>query len=314
MTPTTDHARSGNVETQWTPAGANLRVQLACPKCGVTGWVKWSSLNRAMHCPKCGCEFLMGRHGQLLSLGDLPQVRFTCPRCGKSGWLPSTSFIRNAQCADCKLPLVAGPDQRLHGAREAAQMQREAAEQARGMSHRQWLLANARGATGQTRGLHIVALVVSLVAAAGVAAGVATTLFDRSAEALARRFTAACLAGDRGALDFLERDPVQAVELERFRLRQFASILDKHRPSGDRVSIDVAVVRATADARVLEIRLASGFLGTRTHEQVWYLRDGQWCFGAQQTLAAQDHAAAPPAAPASPTDRARRQRSAMRNS
>jgi hypothetical protein len=85
MTTRKEPGREREIAEQPAAVGANLRLALACPQCGAGGWIKWTSLNRAIHCPKCGCEFLIARNGQLLSLGDLPRVRFACPRCGKSG-------------------------------------------------------------------------------------------------------------------------------------------------------------------------------------------------------------------------------------
>src|SRR5690606_25608474 len=56
-------------------------VSLSCPQCGHSGWTQWKKLRRGMRCPKCQCQFLLDRNGQILTEEELPQIKFSCPRC-----------------------------------------------------------------------------------------------------------------------------------------------------------------------------------------------------------------------------------------
>jgi hypothetical protein len=66
--------------------------------------------------------------------------------------------------------------------------------------------------------------------------------------------------------------------------------VDKVRPPGDRVTIDVVVLAETADTRQLEVRMTSDFFGSRSHVQIWRQQQGHGRFDAQATLAKQEEA------------------------
>jgi ribosomal protein L37E len=264
-----------------------LRLALSCPNCGVTGWVKWSSLERGIHCPKCKCQFLIGRTGQIHDMRSLPKTRYTCPRCGKSGSIPATFVVQKSECTDCKLPLVAGPDQRLHGVKEAAALHKAA--QARRESYASWLHSNFRHSDGRLRVAHLlVASILLLAVTIGGALGIRSWL-DGSPETLARRFTQRCLAGDFArAAGYLDDDDVQRIEFQRWQMRHFTSIISKYRPTGDRVAVDVHLLQEQGDQRTVRVELSSAFLGKRAIEQVWRKYDDAWRFDATATLRKED--------------------------
>jgi hypothetical protein len=268
--------------------GDDLHLSLACPECGASGWVRWASLQRGMSCPKCGCHFHVARNGQLQSDDDLPRVRFHCPRCHQAGAIPAIYRVRRAKCGACKLPLEIGPDAQLHGAKEAAEMRRAATSavvsSVAAPSKFQQFISNENSHM-RTLSL-IVGGVFTLALAAAVITG-AGALFASTPEGEVRSFTYACLAGDwKNAEQWLpENDDVARIEFQRWRGFYFTSILDKHRPAGDKVQI--AVVRQennTADA-VFIATLRSPMLGNREIRQHWRERDGGWEFDVLATLA-----------------------------
>jgi len=276
---------------------ATLRLSLACPQCGVTGWVKWTSLARGIHCPKCQCEFLIAKNGQVASYRDLPQTRYSCPRCGKSGSLPTQLVVRKAECVDCKLPLMAGPDHQLHGVKEATALRRVAEAQARDESYAAWLKANLRHGDGRIRRWRLLAIVCCLAVAVTLITAAVRSWLDDSVETAARRFTQACLADNRSGRKYLpEGDEVQRLEFDRWWTRHFASIEAKHRPKGDRVRVEVDPSADGSPLRTLKIHLTSEFFGTRTLEQIWREQNGLWTFDCSETLAMTDRAP-PPSAP-----------------
>ncbi len=260
-----------------------FRIALCCPKCSATGWIEWQHLKHGLRCSKCSCHFLVTPTGQVRAQAELPQVRFTCPRCHRSGSIPDLLTIGGAECLSCRLPLVRGPDQRLHGLDEARELRRAASErQGKPSAAAEWFT----WPNGSLR-LGRVAWVAALTLGALLAGGLwLHTWFDVTPATLARRFTYVCLSGrwDR-AEDFLDDDPVQRAEFDRWRLRYFSSILDKHRPKGDSVEIEVEPLRESADALDYRVKLTSPFLGTRTLGQSWRLVQGEWRFDARVTLA-----------------------------
>lgn len=282
-----------------TAAVPPLRLLLSCPKCGVSGWIKWASLKRGIRCPKCRCEFLIGSGGQVHKVEELPQTRFTCPRCGKSGAIAATFVVQKAECGDCRLPLVAGPDRKLHGMREAAAMQRAAKSLAQ-PTYREWLEGNFRRADGRVhRGYAMAAAGLTMIVL--LSAGFAfRAFFDNSPETMARRFTAQCLAGDfQAATRYLPDDDVQRVEFKRWRMRHFTSIIAKFRPTGDRVGLTATPLELSEAKATLQIEMTSNHLGSRSIKQVWRTDEsGGWQFDVCGTLAAEDGYQVPAALPA----------------
>lgn len=273
------------VEEQSRAFGGDLRLALSCPKCGVTGWVKLTSLNHGIHCPKCKAEFMVGRTGQMVSLVDQPQTRFTCPRCGKSGSVPSNLGIRRAACASCKLPLVAGPDQKLHGVKEAEELNRQAIKAKPAATWRSWLEKEIGARSHRAQTLFVTGVVTLVLAAlCGLGFAVAAIL-DDSPEKSVRRFTQLCLRDDgRAAGKLLVEDDIQKSQFERWQIMHFASIIDKHRPHGDSMKIEVEPRQVDGERGRFKVTLTSEFVGARSHEQVWRRQDGQWRFDAFATL------------------------------
>lgn len=272
-----------------------FRLSLECPKCKATGWIEWRRLNHGLRCSKCGCQFLVTPGGHVRAQSELPQIRFACPRCHRSGSIPDLLSIGGAECLSCRLPLVRGPDQRLHGLEEARELRRAAsAHEGKPSALAEWFTW-PNGSLRMGRAAAVAAVLFVLLIAGGLWL---RTLFDVTPEALAKRFTYVCLSGrwDR-AESFLEDDAVQRAEFDRWRLRHFSSILDKHRPKGDDVELGVETLKQTPDALVFKISLNSPFLGKRSVEQSWRNVDGQWRFDARATLAAQDGRRPKPAAP-----------------
>jgi hypothetical protein len=260
-------------------------MPLSCPGCGVSGWVDWNSLKNGIACPKCGCEFLIGRNGQVQSKADLPHRRFRCPRCRHAGAIPTRISSRGAACPACKLPLAPGPDGRLHAVEAAADLWSAAGEKAAQASARDRLVDRFVTSGGRIRAsaIGLGGLLLFVVLLGGAIA--MHWWFDQSCETLARQFVFACLSGqwDR-AEQFMADDPVQKAHFARWRVRYFTSILDSHRPRGDRVRVDVLVMEERPDSRVLGVSMKSAFLGTRSMIQQWRLEDGRWQFDARQTV------------------------------
>jgi hypothetical protein len=264
--------------------GANLRFSLACPKCGTIGWLKWSSLKYRIGCPKCKCSFWMGRNGQLQNYANVPQVRYECPRCGDAGSLPEQFVVHGVKCSTCKLPLARGPDQRLHETKHAEELQRAARKAKRSASKAQAskIFLDDRGRTSYLN----VALVFAI--AIGVSMGgywLFSGWIDTSLATTAGRFTRVCLSGNwNNAHQFMEDDAVQRAYFDRWRMRYFTSILDAHRPSGDKVTVTVETVKENPQKCVLNVTLSSPFIGERSHRQHWQCSNEIWLFDATATV------------------------------
>ena len=268
--------------------GDDLHLSLSCPKCGATGWIGWANLKRGMSCPKCACHFHVARNGQLSADEDLPHVRFHCPRCHQAGTIPAIFRVRKAKCGVCKLPLEIGPDEQLHGVKEAANLRREtAAAQALSAAAPSKFSQFFLTAGGQMRSANIV--LVSVVAVGLLAAAVAgaSALFTCTPESQVRSFTYTCLAGDWNAAEkFLPpEDDVALVEFQRWRSFYFTSILDKHRPAGDKVHVAVVREGENPADTVFVVTLSSPVLGSREVREHWHERDGRWEFDVVSTLA-----------------------------
>ncbi len=298
-------ATDQQASSQNSPAAGNreagFRLSLSCPKCSATGWIEWKHLNHGLRCSKCGCQFLVTPAGHVRAQAELPQIRFSCPRCHRSGSIPDLLSIGGAECLSCRLPLVRGPDQRLHGLKEAQELRRAATEPSHGRGAAMgWFLYP----NGSLRTSRAMAVVVGLVALLALGGWWLRSWFHVTPEALARRFTYVCLSGrwDR-AESYLEDDAVQRAEFDRWRLRYFSSILDKHRPKGDRLDIAIESRSPSAETRVFKVLLTSDFLGTRTLEECWRNVDGVWRFDARATLALHEAPRPKPAKPAVSTVR-----------
>ena len=283
--------------------GSDLRLVIACPECGDAGWIKWSQLNRFLGCRKCKCRFLISARGELCSSSELPQTHYKCPRCRASGSIPSMLAVRGVACGTCRLPLVAGPDRRLNGAKEAAAAERtakrEALEKRRRTPHRE--VTPGRDQLISLRVRRGV-LILPLVAAVVFLVGFGWMRFSgSSSDSRVRRFTLACLAQDwQRARGYLPDNDVQQIEFDRWRRRHFTSIVDAHRPVGDQVTVDVEILQETPARRSLRVILKSPSLGTRTHYQTWQNVGDQWMFDVGETLRREDQPVAAPTAEAGP--------------
>jgi hypothetical protein len=287
-------ARRDNVGSATAPRDS-LKVSLDCPECGATGLVDWKSLNNGMGCPQCGCRFLIGRGGRVLSQADLPHVRYTCPRCKKSAAVPSMLAVRGIDCAGCELPLVLGPDQRLYSVAEADERWRSAGMASRRPSLADWLTKKFTKSDGRVRMPVVFSSAAALAVVVVFVIVTVVSMFDRSPETLARRFVQTCLTGDWDAATlFFGDDAVQQASFDRWRLHYFPSILDQHRPAGDKVDVTVRVLEDDANTRLFLVTLKSEFLGSRSQVQNWHLRDGQWLFDARGTLARETTTASVP--------------------
>jgi hypothetical protein len=272
--------------------GGDLHLSLDCPQCGATGWAPWASLKRGMSCPKCHCHFHIASNGQLRNDELLPRVRFHCPRCHQAGAIPATFKIRKAKCGVCKLPLEIGPDEQLHGAKEAAEMRRRAAEAsvASAASNRrlpdflQQFLFQPDGKMRITNAVLVGILALGLLAAVVAGAG---SLFASTPEGEVRAFTYACLAGDWNTAEqsLPANDDVALSEFKRWRGFYFTSILDKHRPAGDKVQVAVTRETSTPSGSVFVATLTSPLVGERTIREHWREHDGKWQFDVVATLA-----------------------------
>jgi hypothetical protein len=123
-------------------------------------------------------------------------------------------------------------------------------------------------------------LALGLLAAVVAGAG---SLFTRTPEGTVRDFTYQCLAGDwNAAEEFLPPDDdVALVEFQRWRGFYFTSILDKHRPAGDSVQVDVV-----REGEAFVVTMTSRVIGKRTIREQWREQDGVWQFDPVATLAA----------------------------
>jgi hypothetical protein len=272
----------------------DLQLSLDCPQCGAGGWVRLASLQRGMTCPKCNCHFHVARNGQLRSDDKLPRVRFHCPRCHQAGSIPAAFKIRKAKCGACKLPLEIGPDEQLHGAKEAAKLRRATAV----IAARDSSIASSRLGTclqkfffladGKMRTTNVVLVsIFALGLLAAVVAG-AGSFFLNSPEGSVREFTYKCLAGDwHAAESFLPpNDDVALVEFQRWRGFYFTSILDKHRPTGDSVRVLIERKGNGTGTDVFVVTMTSSVIGKRIIREHWHEQDGKWEFDVVATLAA----------------------------
>ena len=268
---------------------ANVKLALTCPQCGAGGWTDLRRLKNGLKCAKCGCQFLVGSSGRLLKHDQLPQVRFACPRCKQTGSIPAQLAVRKAYCGACRLPLVAGPDQHLHGEMEAAQLWKAHSAAAGQQRMRERLKARFTTAQGRLLWLPAIsAVVLIIVGLTGLGYGL-NCMFDASPEAQVRDFTRTCLSGEWNAAHaFLLDDPLQWAEFDRWRVRHFSSLQDKIRPAGDRVEIGVNLIEEKGPLRVFEVVMQSKFMGTRTHQQHWRLEGETWQFDPHSTLAQSD--------------------------
>ncbi len=272
------------------PAGAfgELRVLLTCPECGADGWVAWRRLSRALICRQCQCQFALGRDGKLRARSEAPPVHYACPRCGQSGAIPAALVVRRAECGSCKLPLVRGPDQKLHGLDEVTQLQRAANRAARQPEAKQpaWIRV-FQTPSGLPHKPRLALAGVLLFGLLGLAVW-RLALRPASPESVAADFTSTCLTGQWTDTEaFLEDDLLQLSQFHRWRVRHFTSILDKYRPAGDSVEVQVETLDASPGRRKFRILLRSPFLGTRSHLQHWRERDERWYFDAHATVGGQ---------------------------
>ncbi len=286
---------SADVAKKKSPAGvgSDLRLSLTCPQCASSGWVEWHKLKRGLRCPKCRCEFLIDRTGQVLSQAEMRQVHFRCPRCNQSGSVPAALSIRKAECGACRLPLVSGPDNRLHGVEEVAAMRRAANMAAKQRKLKDRLAARFHTEDGQLRRWPVVYAVVLILVVLVLAGWGFSQLFDNSTTGRIRDFTQVCLAGKWkvATREYLPDDAVQRAEFDRWRVRYFSSILDAHRPKDDEVEIEVEPIEAgqpQSPQQVFRVTLKSTFIGERSHEQVWRLEGEAWSFDVLATLARTD--------------------------
>ncbi len=260
-------------------------LKLTCPQCKAAGQVDWHKLQHGLRCHRCQCEFMIAGGGKVVSLAELPQIHYECPRCRQSGTVPAPLAGRAPTCPHCKLALERGPDHRLRGAEQSREKWQSAVERAKTERASRKSEADLREDRRRFRRW--------MLATAGVVAGCVSLLIarqawiDASPTLLARGFTTSCLAGDwqQAAHYFDEEDAVQQVEFDRWRVRHFSSILDTHRPTGDRVRMTVDVLEETESEVKLKVTLESSFLGVRSHTQRWDLREGEWKFNSLRTLA-----------------------------
>lgn len=266
----------------------DLNVSLACPQCGHSGWTQWKKLRRGMRCPKCQCQFLLDRNGQLMTEEELPQIKFSCPRCGQNGSIPKLFNVRKAACGVCKLQLVIGPDNQLHGADEVAKMRR--AQNSAALEQKTKEYAAARGLPQAAPPANRKRIILAGAAAAVVVvAAIWWMAGGASPGGRVSDFTATCLTGRwNDCYAYILDDDVAQIEFDRWRIRYFPSIVDKVRPKDDTVEIDVELLSETTDQRVFRVTLRSPFIGTRQHVQHWIASEGGWWFDPAETLRATD--------------------------
>ncbi|HEX6962501.1 MAG TPA: hypothetical protein VF175_11585 [Lacipirellula sp.] len=263
-----------------------LRIPIQCPQCSTMGLVGWTSLQNGIRCPECDCEFIVAKGGHIRKLADLPHIRYSCPRCSQSGLIPDVPGGRAAKCPGCGLPLARGPNQRMNGVSEAAEQWKANLGKPRSDSWLDRVRRQIVTPDGRWHRTRIALLAAPWAIAAIYGLHTLTALLDRSPEAMARRFTAACLSDKPdAALAYLEDDAVQQVELDRWRTWQFASILDRHRPDGDAVTIEVKPIESRSVYRILLVTLRSPHIGTRRHVQHWRDHGNRWLFDSRATMA-----------------------------
>lgn len=266
-----------------------MSMPIACPQCKMHGLVHLTRLQNAIKCPQCACEFIVVKGGDIKQVRELPHVRYACPRCHKSGLIPAPLAGRGAKCPGCRLPLVRGPDQRLHGAEEAKKRWKAYAEAEGRPSFSERISKTLTHPDGSLRKENMALMCAPLAALVGAALYVLLAVFDHSVETKSQKFTLACLSGiDERIRTYIEDDAVQDVELKRWRTRHFTSIADRHRPTGDKVAVEVKSIENRSSRRVLLVTMKSEFIGTRRHVQYWREVDAAWRFDALATLAEED--------------------------
>lgn len=283
-----DESFERDEDAQTAAIGGSMRVVLSCPRCAANVRVEWKDLRGGLCCPKCRCQFVLDRTGKTQSLKDLPHVSYACPRCKQVGSLPEVLPVKRVDCLACGLPLERGPDQRFHDQSEAERLRKETRREARLPERAAWQKF-LRKHDGSLQVLNVAALAaVGMLLLTGMSLAIAHML-DDSPERRLRDFTYVCLTGEwDDATGFMPDDDVQRAEFDRWRVRYFPSILDKHRPAGDHVTIDVETISQTPELRVFAVTLQSPFLGERRHEQRWQLSDGVWQFDAVRTIRGSD--------------------------
>lgn len=275
--------RDGETRPSRQPGG--MGISLDCPDCGVEGWVDWKSLKNGIGCPKCGCQFIIGRNGQVISRADMEHTRFTCPRCKHAEAIPTALCGRGSRCPKCELPIALGPDKKLHEAEVAAELWREKNAAAQKASFFDRLVERFHTKDGHVRSGLMVFSGLLLSAVLVVASMAAYSLFDNSPETMAHRFTRTCLSGDWDAAeDYLIDNDLQRAQFQMWRSRYFTSIIDKFRPAGDRVSINVETLNAAPASRVFRVTINSPFVGSRNYIEHWRQENGRWTFDVAETL------------------------------
>jgi hypothetical protein len=203
--------------------------------------------------------------------------------------MPAMLAVRGAKCPGCGLPLARTPRRRMDGANEAAEQWKSAAAQPRRDAWKSAIAGKLMTADGRWQKINVALAAAPVVALLAIGAVWIASLFDSSPETMAARFTEACLAGDQGAGDsYLEEDAVQQVEFDRWRNRHFASIIERHRPVGDSVNVEVKPIETRSVFRILLVTMRSSHFGTRRHVQHWRDHGDRWLFDSRATMAEED--------------------------
>jgi hypothetical protein len=267
-------------------ADEKVSIPITCPQCSLNGLVGWTSLQNGIRCPQCECEFLVARDGTIRRLAELPQVRYSCPRCHKSGHMPRILAARGAKCPGCGLKLARAPNRRMDGAAEAAEQWKSQTLKPHRPRYAELVAARLWNPDGTMHKVNVTLAAASVAVMLVAVASLLSTLFDFSTAARVRRFTYDCLGSHPDApLACLEDDAVQQVEFDRWRLRHFASILDRHRPDGDDVQIDVQAIERREPYEIYLVTLRSPHLGVRRHVQHWRDHGERWLFDSRATMA-----------------------------
>lgn len=257
--------------------GKDLKVPLECPTCGERGWVQWEHLGSLIRCNQCDCRFQVGHNG-ITPKTLAPPLAYHCPRCGDEGEVaPAIAERGVACCVACQLPFRLGPDHLLHSVEEVVEQQRATtkAQVAARRSERTPAIAPAidlpphwRWIGGAVGG----ALILTL--------GLIFLWPSNTPDRYAVLLTQYCLSEDaQRAKQYLpDDDDLQRVEFKRWQIIHFASIANRLRPSGDRTSISTEVLERSDDEMLLQVTVASSFLGARSHLQHWRRLDSRWTF------------------------------------
>ncbi|MDZ4818800.1 MAG: hypothetical protein SGJ20_07490 [Planctomycetota bacterium] len=196
---------------------------------------------------------------------------------------------RGVQCSSCKLPLAIGPDRKLRGVQEAAELRRVVRSGRGKKTIGDWFTDKLTTADGRLNRKVACVWGSLLVGAIVFGSSLLLRLFDYSVATPSRELTLTCLAGDwDDAEAFMQDDPVQLAEFKRWRMRHFTSILDEYRPDGDSVEIGVEIVKSESPRTTVQVSISSDFLGSRSHTQCWIEQDGNWYFQPLETLHATD--------------------------